>query len=168
MDSGGTARPARRIVEGHIAMDRHDTDEAPIRIGKIEIRYLVDGSHTRQPGMFEMTLPPACNVPPPHSHKQSDELVYVLEGRLRHVMDGVVRHLNAGDTIFTPRGSVHAFSNPFCEPVRTLTVLTPDIGAAYFLDAAEVVNAGDPPDRDRLKKVMRRYGLTMPRAAAYV
>lgn len=148
-------------------MNYHYTDETPIRIGKIEIRYLVDGSYERQPGMFEMTLPPASNVPPPHSHKDSDELVYVLEGRLRHVIDGVVRDLSAGDTIFTPRGSVHGFSNPFHEPVRTLTVLTPDIGAAYFRDAAEVVNAGGPPDRSRLLEVMTRYGLTLPRSPVH-
>ncbi|MGV3571616.1 MAG: cupin domain-containing protein [Ramlibacter sp.] len=144
------------------------TDEAPIRIGKIEIRYLVDGSRERQPGMFEMILPPASNVPPPHSHKHSDEVLYVLEGRLRHVIDGVVRDLGPGDTIFTPRGAVHGFSNPFAETVRTLTVLTPDIGADYFREAAEVVNAGGPPDRNRLAEVMLRHGLLLPRSPATV
>jgi len=140
------------------------TDEAPIRIGKMEIRYLVDGSHERQPGMFEMILPPNAIAPPAHSHKHSDEVLYVLEGRLRHVIDGLVRDLAAGDTIFTPRGAVHAFSNPFPEAVRTLTVLTPDIGAAYFREAAEVMNAGGAPDRDRLAAVMMRHGLILPRS----
>lgn len=140
------------------------TDEAPIRIGKMEIRYLVDGSHERQPGMFEMILPPHAIAPPAHSHKHSDEVLYVLEGRLRHVIDGVVRDLAGGDTIFTPRGAVHAFSNPFPEAVRTLTVLTPDIGAAYFREMAEVMDAGGAPDRDRLAPVMMRHGLILPRS----
>jgi quercetin dioxygenase-like cupin family protein len=135
--------------------------EPPIRIGQIEIRYLVDGSATGQNGMFEMILPPGSNVPPPHSHPGSDELLYVVEGRLRHSVDGVERDLGPGESVFTRRGSVHGFSNPFAEPARTLTVLTPDIGAQYFRDAAEVANAGGPPDRARLAEVMTRHGLVL-------
>jgi quercetin dioxygenase-like cupin family protein len=135
--------------------------EAPIRIGSIQIRYLVDGSSTGSSGMFEMIVPPGSNAPPPHSHEGSDELLYVLEGRLRYSVNGVERDLGPGDSALTPRGSVHGFSNPFDETARTLTVLTPDIGAQYFRDAAEVVNAGGPPDKARLAEVMTRHGLVL-------
>lgn len=130
-----------------------------IRIGMIEIRYLLDGSAAGHSGLFEMTLPPRANVPPAHSHPDADELLYVLQGRLRHSVDGAQRDLGPGDCAFTPRGAVHGFSNPFDETVRTLTVLTPDIGAGYFRDAAAVVNAGGPPDKARLLEVMTRHGL---------
>jgi hypothetical protein len=66
--------------------------------------------------------------------------------------------------MFTPRGSVHAFSNPSTAPARALVMMTPDIGPGYFRDVGEVVNAGGPPDRAKLADVMRRYGLT-PAAA---
>ena len=135
------------------------TSLEPIRIGMIEIRYLVDGSHAGHSGLFEMTLPPNANVPPAHSHVDAEEVLYVLEGRLRHSIDGVQRDLGPGDCAFTPRGAVHGFSNPFEETVRTLTVLTPDIGAGYFRDAAAVANAGGPPDKAKLLEVMTRYGL---------
>jgi len=45
---------------------------------------------------------------------------------------------------------------------RALITLSPDIGAQYFRDVAEVVNAGGPPDKAALVAVMRRYGLTPP------
>jgi hypothetical protein len=62
--------------------------------------------------------------------------------------------------MFTPRGTVHAFSNPHAAAARALVTNTPDIGAQYFRDVAAVVNAGAPPDKTRLLQVMHRYGLT--------
>jgi hypothetical protein len=59
----------------------------------------------------------------------------------------------------TPRGTVHAFSNPFAGVARALIILSPDIGAQYFRDVAAVVNAGGPPDKAALLAVMSRYGL---------
>lgn len=134
-------------------------DREVIRIGSIEIRYLVDGSEAGHSGLFEMTLPPRSNVPPPHSHADAEEVMHVLEGRLRYSVDGVERELGPGDFAFTPKGGVHGFSNPYDATVRTLTVLTPDIGAQYFRDVAAVVGAGGPPDRARMLEVMRRHGL---------
>jgi hypothetical protein len=59
----------------------------------------------------------------------------------------------------TPRGVVHAFTNPFNEIARALIVQSPDIGAQYFRDVAAAVNAGGPPDKSALMAVMARYGL---------
>ncbi len=40
-------------------------DTTKIKVGKMEIDYIVDGSHTQSLGMFELTVPPRSNVPPP-------------------------------------------------------------------------------------------------------
>ena len=135
-----------------------------IKVGQLEIRYLIDGAATGGMGVFELTIPPGSNVPPPHSHSNNDECIYVLSGTMRYSVDGDVRDLRPGDWMFTPRGSVHAFSNPHSEPARALTVLTPDIGAQYFRDVGKVINAGVPPDRAKLLEVMSTYGL-VPAAA---
>jgi uncharacterized cupin superfamily protein len=130
-----------------------------IRIGQLEINYVVDGSTTGSIGMFELTVPPGSNVPPPHSHSNNEECVYVLEGVLRYSVDDETRDLKPGDWMSTPRGSVHQFSNPGSGTARTLVMLTPDIGEQYFLDVGAVANAGGPPDRAKLMEVMTRYGL---------
>lgn len=130
-----------------------------INAGQLRIRYLVDGSQTASMGMFELTVPPASNVPPPHSHSNNEELIYVLEGTLRYSVGTDTRDLTAGQSMRTPRGTAHAFSNPFEGVARALIVLSPDIGAQYFKDVAEVVNAGGPPDKAALVAVMNRYGL---------
>jgi len=130
-----------------------------INVGQLGIRYLVDGSQAASLGMFELTVPPGSNVPPPHSHSNNEEIVYVLEGTLRYTVGAEARDLTPGQTMQTPKGTVHAFSNPFGSVARALIALSPDIGAQYFKDVAAVVNAGGPPDKSALIAVMSRYGL---------
>ena len=135
------------------------SDQESIMVGQMRIRYLIDGSATGGLGVFELSVPPSSNVPPPHSHTDNEECVYVLEGLLRYAVDDDTRDLRPGDWMFTPRGAVHQFSNPHDALARALIVLTPDIGAQYFRDVASVVNVGGPPDRAKLLAVMSRYGL---------
>lgn len=130
-----------------------------IKVGQLEIRYLVDGAKQGGLGLFEMTVPAGANVPPPHSHSHNEECVYVLEGVLRYTVNEETRDLQPGEWMSTPRGAVHAFSNPGNETARALVMLTPDIGAQFFLDVGAVANTGGPPDRTKLLEVMARYGL---------
>ena len=130
-----------------------------IKVGQLRINYVVDGSHTASLGMFELTVPPGSNVPPPHSHSGNEECLYVLAGTLRYTVGSETRDLTPGESMSTPKGVVHAFSNPFTETARALIVQSPDIGAQYFKDVAVVVNAGGPPDRAALVSVMSKYGL---------
>jgi uncharacterized cupin superfamily protein len=130
-----------------------------IKVGQLTINYIADGSATSSLGMFELTVPPGSNVPPPHSHSNNEECVYVLEGVLRYTVGSETRDLAVGESMSTPKGVAHAFSNPFPETARALIVNSPDIGARYFKDVAAVVNAGGPPDKAALIAVMSRYGL---------
>ena len=130
-----------------------------IKVGQMEIRYLVDGAQSGGLGLFEMKVPAGARVPPPHSHTDNEECVYVLEGVLRYTVDDETRDLKPGEWMSTPRGSVHQFSNPGSDTSRALVMMTPDIGAQFFVDVAARASAGGPPDRARLMEVMIRYGL---------
>ena len=130
-----------------------------IKVGQLEVRYLVDGARSGGLGLFDMTVPAGAHVPPPHSHTDNEECVYVLEGVLRYSVDDQTRDLHPGEWMSTPRGAVHQFSNPGSATARALVMMTPDVGAQYFLDVAAVVGAGGPPDRAKLMQVMTRYGL---------
>ncbi|MHA3117445.1 cupin domain-containing protein [Acinetobacter sp. ANC 4635] len=135
------------------------TQSELVKIGKLEIKYLIDGSVHKGMGLFELTVPSGSNVPPPHSHIHNEECIYVLEGILRYSVDDVTRDLHPGDVMCTPKGSVHGFSNPYEDKARVLIMLTPDIGVQYFRDVASIVNAGEPPDITQILAVMARYGL---------
>ena len=130
-----------------------------INVGQLRIRYLVDGAQSASLGLFELTVPPGSNVPPAHSHTNNEEIVYVLEGTLRYSVGTDTRDLTPGQTMRTPKGSVHGFSNPFGNVARALISMAPDIGPKYFEDVASVINAGGPPDKAALVAVMSRYGL---------
>ena len=152
-------------TDASMEQKREVANPGVIRIGKLEIHYLQEAGSGCEMGSFLLVVPPGSNVPPPHSHPGTEELVHVLEGTLRYTVDGVTRDLRAGESMGTPRGSVHAFSNPHREVARALVVNAPDIGAGYFREVAAVAAAGRPPDRARLAEIMGRYGL-VPAAPA--
>jgi quercetin dioxygenase-like cupin family protein len=143
-------------------------EQSVIKIGQLEIRYLVDGTVSGAgSGMFELTVAPGARVPPAHSHTNNEEIIYVLDGTLRYSVDDETRDLKAGERMYSPKGSVHAFSNPHDRPARALVVLTPDIGAQYFRDVAEAVSTPGGPNPAKMVEVMTRYGLVLapPKAA---
>jgi quercetin dioxygenase-like cupin family protein len=131
-----------------------------IRIGQLEIRYLQESEEPGEMSCFELVVPPGANVPPPHSHADHEELVYVLEGMLRYSVGGETRDLKPGDVMGTPKGAVHAFSNPHAAVARALVTNSPGIDAQYFRDVAAIASAAGPPDRVKLVSTMQRYGLT--------
>jgi mannose-6-phosphate isomerase-like protein (cupin superfamily) len=130
-----------------------------IRVGQMEIRYVQEAGDGCDLGCFELRVPPGSNVPPPHSHALNEELVYVLEGTLRYTVGSETRDLQPGDSMATPRGVVHGFSNPHAVLARALVINTPDIGPQYFRDVGSIINADGPPDRARLMAAMKSYGL---------
>lgn len=134
-----------------------------IPIGSLSMQFLVDGKDTAgHMAMAEMIVQPRAQVPPPHRHAEVDETIRVLEGSLTYRVDEEVRVLQAGDHCFSPRGSVHYFSNPGEVPARALVVFSPaHIGPAYFEEVAGVLGAGGPPDKAQLVAVMRRHGIEL-------
>jgi hypothetical protein len=65
-----------------------------------------------------------------------------------------------GETCFIPRGAVHGFNNLKQENAKALAVINPALlGPIYFKEVAEIVNAGGPPDLEKLKLVMAKHGL---------
>ncbi len=143
-------------------MDMNDSQarQDVIRVWQLEIEYLQEAVNGCQMGCFELRVPPGSKVPPPHSHSENEELLYVLEGTLRHTVGDETKDLHPGESVVTPRGVTHGFSNPHSILARALVILTPDtIGPQYFRDVGAIVNAGGPPDREKLGAVMRQYGL---------
>lgn len=132
-----------------------------IRVGQIEIRFLLESKDTNgQLAMFEFTVPAGAKVPVPHSHERYDETIYGLEGVLTFTVNGRSVDLAAGDTCFIPRGAVHGFNNLKPSNAKALAVVTPAlIGAEFFREMAAIINAGGPPDVEKLKAVMNKHGL---------
>jgi len=134
---------------------------AVIHAGQIEIQFLLQAAQTAGTlTMFEFVVPAQARVPVAHSHEAFDETVYGLSGVLTWTLDDQQVRVGPGDVLFIPRGHVHHFVNLDTQDARELSVITPGLlGPEYFHEIAEVVNAGGPPNVERIMEVMRRHGL---------
>jgi|SRR6185312_9152899 len=132
-----------------------------IRIGQVSVRFLLESNDTKnQMAMFEFNVPAGAKVPLPHSHENYDETVYGIEGVVTFTVNGVPHNIGAGESLFIPRGAVHGFNNLGQKDVKALAVVTPAlIGPEFFKECAAIVNAGGPPDIEKMKVVFKKHGL---------
>ncbi len=59
-----------------------------------------------------------------HTHPHAEEIMYILRGRGMAGVDETETELQAGDTLWVPRGAVHWFYNPYPEPCEFLFLYT--------------------------------------------
>ena len=132
-----------------------------IRIGQVTIDFLLETADTNgSVAMFEFGVPAGAKVPLPHYHEHYDETIYGLEGIITFTVEGKPVDIAKGESYFIPRGAVHGFINLKQENARALAVITPALlGPNFFKECAEIVNAGGPPDIEKLKRVMTTHGL---------
>ena len=67
-----------------------------------------------------------------HTHPESDEIIYVIDGVAEQWVDRQKRRLKAGDSAYIPKGVVHATHNPTKRPLTFLAILTPASSAGPF------------------------------------
>ena len=135
-----------------------------IRIGQMDIRFLLEGSASGgSVAMFEFDVPADGRVPIAHSHDAYEETIYGLAGMLTWTVDGRVHNLSPGEVLCIPRGAVHRFDNTSGAAATMLAVVTPGVlNPDYFRELAALVGAaaGGPPNLAAIAEVMRRHGLT--------
>jgi len=135
-----------------------------IKLGQLEIRFLLEGSATAGSlAMFEFDVPANARVPIAHSHDAYEETVYGLKGVLTWTVDGQVHNVDPGEVLCIPRGAVHRFDNTSGVDATMLAVVTPGVlSPDYFRELAAIAAAaaGGPPDLAAIAGVMRRHGLT--------
>ena len=135
-----------------------------IRIGQLEIRFLLEGTATGGSlAMFEFDVPANARVPIAHSHDAYEETIYGLKGTLTWTVDRQVHDVGRGELLCIPRGAVHRFDNTSGADATMLAVVTPGVlSPDYFRELAALVNAatGGPPNLTAIADVMRRHGLT--------
>lgn len=133
---------------------------AVVRIGGLELRFLIDETTTSNMVMFEFIVAPNARVPAAHFHKDVDEAIYGLEGVTTTTLGGQKHDVRAGQTLFVPRGVVHIHENLSDRTARSLIVLTPGtIGRRYFEEIAAAISGPGKPDPARITEIMLRYGL---------
>jgi len=105
--------------------------------------------------------------PPPHIHRNEDELFYVLEGRLKVLRGNEEISLGPGESGFLPRNVVHTFKI-MSDYARYLVYIAPGGFENYFRDLARPVvseyGANHEPEEPvaitEMIRVAGRYSIT--------
>jgi quercetin dioxygenase-like cupin family protein len=93
---------------------------------------------------------------PLHVHRDSDELIYVLEGEFRFRIGEQLTRGTAGTLAFVPKGVAHNWQNIARRPGRMLFILQP----AGFEKCLEEISGIPVSQRDlpTLRLAYQRYG----------
>ncbi len=145
---------------------RVNPSEETIKIGPLEIRFLLTGEDSNSNvSVFEVLVPAGQKLAAPaHKNDAYEETLYGIEGVLTWTVDGKPIEVGPGQALCIPRGAAHRFDNLGGEDAKQLAVISPAImSPAYFREAAEVIGAagGGPPDRAKMTDVFRRHGMTV-------
>lgn len=108
-------------------------------------------------GVFESIVPPRGG-PPVHIHHNEDEVIHVIEGPYDFWLDGQTIRVEAGDSIFLPRGVPHTFRVASDRPGRNTTILTPGGLEEFFVEAA-ARDLCPPHDMAAIVELGGRYGI---------
>ena len=74
---------------------------------------------------------------PPHSHPQ-EQLVYILEGKMRLIVDGVPHELSTGDSFYLASNVPHGAETIL--PTRVLDTFSPPRDDYLAIDQASMVS----------------------------
>ncbi len=111
--------------------------------------------------LFRIEQTPAGG-PPPHIHQHEDELFYVIEGDFEFFVDGIWRKASAGETVFLPKNSHHAFRNVGQTTGHLLVYLAPGGFEHFFDEAAAIFQCPGELDLKAIIEMSLRYGITYP------
>jgi mannose-6-phosphate isomerase-like protein (cupin superfamily) len=75
--------------------------------------------------MAVMDCPAGSTVRPLHSHRDIEEILFILEGQGEAWVDGEVAQFKQGDAVLFPINSKHMVRNTGSTPLRTCSIFSP-------------------------------------------
>jgi quercetin dioxygenase-like cupin family protein len=126
-------------------------------VGGMGVIFKIFGDETGQAlAVVEHPVGPRVLIPP-HTHGDTDEYSYVLEGEIgARIGDRVVK-APAGTYVFKPRHVMHTFWNATDKPARILEILSPAKFEKFFEDAGDLFKNPGPDTPARLGALAASY-----------
>src|SRR5260370_40644224 len=95
--------------------------------------------------------------PPPHSHRDEDEIFTVLEGDFDVLDNGQWRKASIGDATFAPRNFIHTFRNAGTTVGRVAVFIAPAGFENYLEEIGPLSPATNMP---KILEISERYGIS--------
>jgi quercetin dioxygenase-like cupin family protein len=125
------------------------------------VRFLCPADKTGQSwSMMEVTLPRHAG-PPAHEHPW-DEAYYVVAGEVRFALNGREVMTKAGDFLYAPGGTPHAFQGASEEPARVLIFDAPAHAESFFREVDREVKEM-PRDLAKVPEIGQRHQIRFVR-----
>jgi quercetin dioxygenase-like cupin family protein len=108
--------------------------------------------------VLDCRTPPGLG-PPPHIHRNEDEIFLVQSGTLSYLSDGVWASVRPGGAAFLPRGQLHTYRNDGDQTSRHWVVTTPSGFEKFFARCADEFAAPGGPDMARVIGIAAEHGI---------
>jgi quercetin dioxygenase-like cupin family protein len=131
-------------------LQRND-DGKRIELGPNEVVIRLSGDDTGGAfSLLEYTAPPDGPSPAPHVHEETDEVIYVLDGKLECAVGEDTVTAVAGDTVWIPMGTPHSFEVAGSREAWFQLWYSPAGFEGYFEEMGEFLQSlpAGPPDMD--------------------
>ena len=119
----------------------HENDLEEVNLPGRHLRWLVNREllHAQHLSVCVVRIAPGETVKPAHSHPNGEEVVYIIRGRGRVMVDGAVDAVAEGTTILFPQGSVHMLQNNGSEELKAICFYAPpsDLSTYKFFEDVE-------------------------------
>ena len=106
-----------------------------------ELKWIVTGETTgaRHCSMCVIRVQPGQTVRPAHSHPNGEEVIYIIQGSGRVMIEGLVEPVHEGCAVLFPQGSVHMLQNSGNVEMKVACFFAPpsDLGTYRFFDDIE-------------------------------
>jgi len=118
----------------------HETDVPEIQQPGRSMRWLVhpDALHADQLSFCVIRVAPGETVRPAHSHPHSEELIYIMTGHGKVMIEGDVGEVRAGSAVLFEQGKVHMLRNTGDEEMRVACFFAPPTGLDNYLTFEDV------------------------------
>ena len=119
-----------------------------------QVRFLCESGQTGQAwSLMETTLPKDAG-PPLHQHPW-DEAYFVVEGEVRFTIQDQPQVVRAGDFVYAPGGTPHAFQGLSEQPARVLIFDAPAHAESFFKEVHREVKG--PEDMAKVPAIGDRH-----------
>lgn len=118
------------------------------------LKFLCTADNTDRAWSLMETVLPQNAGPPLHDHPW-DEAYYVVEGEVRFTLGNREQVFNAGDFIYAPGGTPHAFQGISPNPARVLVFDAPAHAEGLFRELAREVKG--PQDFPKVAAIGDRH-----------
>ena len=112
----------------------HESEAAEDKLPGRAMRWLASESVLGAEKMSVCTIrvPAGETVRPAHAHPDGEELIFILEGSGRVLVDGEVKPVQTDTAVLFPKGSVHMLQNNGKKEMRVICFFAPPADPSVY------------------------------------